>query len=209
MGDFLKEQLKDSKRKAAKEEKHTQRVSGYNLFFKHLHSSDKSIDFKQAGEQWKAMTDAQRAEWNNKAASANATARQAAPVQAVAAPADQAAPALVAPESQSESASVVTSTSTQSAPPQKKAQKKPAPVEGEPSSEAPQKKKEKKEGDPKVSLDKTTRKWMVVGTNYYVSSPQQKVIIGKMIEGVDTPLNGDDLQMCAKNGWSSMKKEAV
>lgn len=69
LGDFLKEQLKSGTGKKGR--KNLGRVSGYNLFSQHLHQQDKANGFKEAGEQWKAMTDAQRAAWNEKAARMN------------------------------------------------------------------------------------------------------------------------------------------
>ena len=64
LNDFLQEQLKTSSKSKGK---HTARVTGYNMYCKEVRSKDKSIDFKAAGEQWRALDEDAKAEWEKKA----------------------------------------------------------------------------------------------------------------------------------------------
>lgn len=190
LGEFLKGQLAASSKKRSKPEKHTSRVSGYNLFFKHLHGVDKSIDFKKAGEQWKALTDAQRADWNDKAAASNAVSRAAAVSPAVVA---EPAPVQSVPAAQ---VAVITR-SIDDEPPELENQ----PAKKKPKKEVEGKKEKTVDNSPKVSQNKETKKWMVSGTSMFVASPKNKVIIGAMRNGVESPLNDEERQMCQKYGW--------
>lgn len=159
------------------------------MFSKHLRTENKSVGFEAVGPQWKALSEAQKAEWNRKAAETNAATRAAAAPAVSTVVAAAPAPAV----SESDKSEEESEPEPVAAPaPAKKSRAKSAAA---------------KPGEILVSQDKSSKKWMVNGTNFFVQGPRNKVIVGKMVDGVEKPLDEADLAVCRSKEWKTGSAE--
>lgn len=71
---------------------------------------------------------------------------------------------------------------------------------GKTDDEAPKKPAAKKAAM-KVAFDRSTKKWMVEGTDYYIESSKNRVIVGKLLDKKELPLSQSDVRACEDKGW--------
>jgi len=171
------------------------RSTGYLLFSKDARSKVKAknpnMPFgevgKELGKMWQALSEKEKAKWNQKSSDYNEEngtagekkASKEAPAKKGKAPAKEApakkgkAPAKEAP-----------------------AKKGKAPAKGKASTE-----EQAKTGEMKVIRDKDAKVWLIADTKFIVQSPKNKVVIGKLQGEKTVPLSAADKKKCSQSGW--------
>lgn len=173
-----------------KQRKPSETAAAFSLFCKEFFKQNKK-DSKNAQQQWAALSDSEKAEWKRKVAVA----------------ADSQATVFADSQSQSQSEPVfnfslpdsqVPAPVKKSAAPKKRAVAASQVVE---SSLDEVTSDEKDAVAPNVTRDPDSKKFMVKGTNMFVKSRNDKVVVGKMVNGVEKPLDASDVEFCEKNRW--------
>lgn len=53
----------------------------------------------------------------------------------------------------------------------------------------------------KVAYDKSIKKWMVEGAQYFIEGSKNKVIVVKILDKKVIPLTQSDIRACEDSGW--------